>query len=527
MTRIGRRWPGFCLLAAGAGLVLAGPVAGAQQPWVISGPVTVTQPVEVGDVLVVSGGSLTVTGVPEPGFRLAGNLAVVGDGRATFADSVVEIESTYHGQYSLAAVDQGTLAISRCQLVVPRAVQYALVSSGSAHVVVEDSDFGSAQLVATGTGTLEASRLNGHFEVILQESSTILLHDIPRDPGTGDLWVWPTFGPGSRAVYSPPLPGWVASWSFPPAGATGLGERCEIERCQVKLWPLLVGAGSDLTLRDIAPENWVVVGLHLPHDAAFTGLVNGQRVEERELGLADRTLRLERAAVDSWNLYPESAARVVVRDSRIGELLAFDDSRVWLERTVVDGSGGFFGARGGSQVHVEGGSFTCDVQASDDATLVVSRSQLLPYPHDATGALTRFGAFDRGRLLLVQTPTSTTATAGGSGLVAFAALADPPLFPPAGAAALSGTLASFSLDPRLLPQQWRLQAFCRGEPGGTLIADGDDNLVDAPIGVWSGADPGTACELRATITDASGRALTATWPVDRIRIPRRRLERSH
>ncbi len=519
--RVGNRW-----LSAGATALAAllPSVSGASQdPWVVTTPVTVTAPMEVGDVIVTSGGVLTVSGVPEPGLRLTGNLLAVGTGRVELTDSVVQVLSAYHGQFAVVAAEHASITVSGCDYRVPAGVQHALVASGDAGVEVSRSTFGSVQLLANVRGRVTAAELDGEFEVILQDDARVELTDIPRSAGKGALWVWPTFGDGARAVYSPPLPGTVAAWTFPPEGSSGIVQSASITRCEVRLWPMLIRPGSDVTLRDVAAQNWVVVGLELPTSVQFTGLVNGRYVEAGTLALNDRRVTLERATVDTWNLYPEQDAEVVVRDSVIGELIAFDRSRAFLERTIVDGSGGYFGAEGTSAVNVEGGSFTCTVQVSDDATLAISRSALLPYPADPTGAYTRFGAFDRGRLLLVQTPTSTTAAAGGSGVIAFAALANPPLMPPAGTLALEGTVASFSLDEALLPQRWRIEAWTEGAPAPLVLGEGEGNVQNASLGSWTGADPSLRHELRAVLTDASGRSHVAVWPVDRARLPRKRV----
>lgn len=515
--------PGWLARGAAVTALLLGAPVSAQDPWVITTPVTVTAPMEVGDVIVASGGVLTVSGVQEPGFRLRGNLLAVGTGRVAMADSVIQVLSEYHGQFAVVAAEHASIAVTGCDYRVPAGVQHALVASGDAGLEVSRSTFGSAQLLANVRGRLAAAELDGEFEVILQDDARIELADIPRTQGKGALWVWPTFGEGAQAVVSPPLPGPVAAWTFPPEESSGILQSASITRCEVRLWPMLIRPGSEVTLRDVAAQNWVVVGLELPTSVQFTGLVNGRYVEAGTLALSDRRVTLERAAVDTWNLYPEQDAEVVVRDSVIGELIAFDESRAFLERTVVDGSGGYFGAEGSSVVSVEGGSLTCTVQVSDDATLSVSRSALLPYPADPTGAFTRFGAFDRGRLLLVQTPTSTTAVAGGSGVIAFAALANPPLVPPVGTLELEGTVASFSLDETMLPQRWRLEAWTAGDAHPTALGEGDGNVENGTLGVWSGADPSRRHELRAVVTDASGRSLVASWPVDRARVPRRQV----
>jgi hypothetical protein len=513
------------LAAAIFGLIAVGQAAAAApQPWVITQPVVITSPTDqVGDVIVTSGGSLSVIGVPDPGFRLTGNLVVGGTGRVSLVDSVIQIESTYNGQYALEATDGGTLSVSGCDYRVPNRVQHPLIATANGSVTIEDSTFGSAQLTANAGGSLDAARLDGEFEVILQDGGRISLQDIPASAGGGDLWVWPEFPSGSRATYSPPLPGFVESWSFPPPDATGIDESCEVSRCQVKLWPLLVREGSDLTLADIAPENWVVVGLELPNDAKVSRLVNGGSVTYEELSLGDRRLVLENANIDAWNLYPGSAAVVTVQDSTIGELLASGSSQVSVVRTTVDGSGGYFGATDTAGVDAESCTFTCNVQASHQATIALHRCQLLPYPFDPTGALTSFGAFDSARLLLHQTTTASTAHAGGSGLIVFAALANPPTHPPAGELALAGTIAGFSLDSSLLPIAWSIQAEEAGATEPVVVGQGEGNAIDATLGTWAGAVAGPDYDLRVTVTDTQGRALAGTWPVPHLRTAHRHL----
>ena len=484
--------------------------------WVITTHVQITAPTDhAGDIVVATGGLLEVSGVAEPGLRLTGNLYVVGTGEARLDGSVVEFMSAYHGQFAAAAIEHGVLAVSGCDYRVAGNLQHAIIAAGESRVTVEDTDFGSVQLIAAEGGSLDAERLDGHFEVILQEAGDLTLRDIPKSSGGGDLWVWPEFPAGSRAVYSPPLPGFVESWSFPPVGTVGIAERCSLERCQVRLWPLLVQPGSDLTLRDIAVENWVVVGLHLPFAVNIEGLANQTVYAARDLGLADRRLVLENAAIDTWNLYPEANSHVTVRDSTIGELLATAGASVRLERTTVDGSGGYFGVRDEALVDADQCTFTCDVQVSGNGTALVHRSRVLPYPFDTSGLYTRFGAYDNGRLLLDSSQTGSRADAAGSGLVGFGGFIDaPPRAPgPGESVELHGAAALFSLDPTLLPVRWRVEAVAQGSSHVTVLETGVGNVTDGRLATWSDADPARAWVLRVVLQDARGRELAGYWPV--------------
>ena len=497
----------------------------ADPPWIISQPTTVTAPMDVGDVIVVDGGSLTVTGVPEPGFRLSGNLFVVGHGEVRLADSVVQVMSVYHGQYAVLASENGRITIERCDYRVPSGVQHALVAMGSGSVTITDTTFGFVQFVATGQGSLDAERLDGTFEVVLQEPASITLSDIPRTTGMGSLWVWPEFPAGSTAVYSPPMPGFIESWSFPPAGSSGIAQTCRITRCQVRLWPMLVREGSDLTVRDVPPENWVIIGLHLPNPADISGLYDGTTYQSMQLPLTDRRLVVERATVRTWNLYPEGTAAVQVRDSKIGELLAMDAASARLDGVEVDGTGGYFGANGTATVEAYNSTFTCDVQASANATIQLHDSRLLPYPTDTTGAFTHFGAYDDARLLLDATPATSTARLAGRGVVAGTFLSNPPAHPPAAGTErpLYGSVVLYSLDPVVAAFSWRLEAQAPGMSAPQLLSQGQGNVENSLLGIWSGADPRADYELRIVMTDGLARTLTVPHPVPGLHIPRKHL----
>ena len=485
------------------------------EPWIITAPVKVTTPMDVGHVIIADGGYLDVSRVPEPGLRINGNLVCLGTGRAYLHDSVVQVMSTYHGQFTAGAMDQGTMTIARCDYRVPSGVQHAIVAGGTGRVSIRDTDFGFVQLATAQQGTIFASRLNGQFEVVVMDDSRVVLTDIPRESGEGELWVWPEFPRGSRAVYTPPLPGLVERFSFPPAGSEGIEQRISLTRCRVKLWPLLVRDRCDLTLRDIPPENWVVVGFHMPNTENISGLRNGTYVVDGEVPLKDRTVQLERASIDTFNLYPQKAARVVVEDSTVGEILAMDRCDVVLRRVVIDGSGGYFGAEGTSSVSAEDSRFTCDVQASDRSTMTLRRCKLLPYPLDPTGAYTRCGAFDTARILLDATALKTTPALGDKGLIAAAWIANLPAHPPGQGEVvrLSGTAAQYSLSDSVAPGRWRLDAVKLDDGSRITLGRGEGDISGGLLGTWTDGDPSSDYELRIVLTDGLNRKLTGRYEV--------------
>ena len=512
MTHPSRLWRFLLAVAIGS---LAGP-ATAAEPWYITGREVVREPMEVGEVVVLDGGELLVEDVGEPGFRLNGNLWALGSGRIVLRRSVIVFQSAYHGQYSLAALAGGTVEVDSCDYRVPNRVQHGIIAFVDGEVTLHDTAFGFVQLVAGDGGRITAERLGGEFEVIVMEPSSLVLRDIPRPGSDGRLWVWPTFPPGSEAVYTPPLPGFVDRWEFPPAGAAGIRQTVLMERCEASLWPLLVEDGARLTLRDIPEENWVVVGMILPSSLTIRGLVNGGPPVDRVLDLPDRSIALENASVDTWNLYPSDRALVRVEDSVVGEILVLDDASLVMERSTVDGSGGWFGATSGGYARVYDSTFTCDVQTSGDSTLELHRCTVLPYPQDPDGVFTRIGAWGRSRILLDGTGVASNPALGDSGVLAVTWLADPPPHPPApgDSVTLHGVAAVYSADPEVAGGSWRLEALPRWTRTPVTLGSGT-GVVDpaGDLGTWSDADPYRDHELRIVLTDGLGRVLSGSVTV--------------
>jgi hypothetical protein len=499
------------------------------EPWIITDDVVITEPTEVEDIIVALDGSLTVRGVPEPGLRVTGSIYSVHNASIRFENSVIQFMNTYHGQYALAGIENSTIEVIGCDYRIPNQVQHALIIFGDGEMVVEDTDFGDVQLISAGNAHLSATRLTGNFEVLVQDNSTMELSDIPRVPGEGRIWVWVEFPSGSVAEYTPPMPGFVSHWTFPPPGSVGIDQSVVVDRCEAMLWPMLVRENSQLTLRDIPEDNWVVVGLYLPEPVTIENLVNDRSYASAQLVL-NQELNLVNASIDTWNLYPQFDARIQVRDSVLGEIMAFGHSRVSVERTTIDGSGGFLSARDQSQVLLWDSIVTCTIEAVHDGTIELHDSVAEPYPQDPTGSFTRFGAYDRGRLLADQTPVNTTPALGGDGVIGVTFIVNPPSVPPVAPAPLLGSVALFSLGGGPVLESWRLEVVPRRAGHAVPIADGVSNIEEDEIAVWSGAAPGIDQLLRTVLTDSWGRTLvgrvrvrgngTQTQSVDARRLPR-------
>jgi len=491
------------LLAAALAIAVSSALAD-DEPWLVTGHEVITEPTRLGHTIVLPGASLRVEDVPEPGLELEGHLWVIGDGEVHLLRSVVRILSEYHGQYQVAGIDDARIEVRECDYQVVTGVQHAIFSAGRAETVVADSDFGFAQLLAADDSRLVAERTNGDFEILVQHSGTMELRDLPRDPGEGRIWVWVEFGEGSVATYSPPPTGPVVSWRFPDDSMAGIPQSVVMERCEVFLWPMLVRPGSDLTLADIDEDNWVIVGLHLPSDAVIVDMVNGRTVADGEVALPDRTLRLENASIDTWNLYPQSTATVEVRDSWLGEILAMGESVTRVEDTVIDGTGGFLGARDHSRVTTTRSRITCTIEAAQESRIHLHDSVVEPYEVDPDGVWTRLGAYDDAIVLVDHTTVETTPALGGDGVIAAAWLDGADVN---GELGVWGSFGLYSLDEGPGFRGWRVFAAPSTGVPRLEVGRGTGEVDGELIGIVP-LDAGRAT-LVVELEDGRGRVLRA------------------
>ena len=421
------------------------------EPWIITEPVVLTEPTDLGHVIVVSGGSLTVRDLPEPGLRMSGHIWAVGDGvvRARELGHPVHerLSRSVRARRRRRGADRGhRLRLSSSQRGSARPLGRRAMPRWWSRTPTSAmcSSFPPTRRAST------ARRLTGNFEVLVQDDSTMDARRHPAGPRPGqDLGLGRVPGRFRGRVLAAHARAISRAGLSSRDGATGIVQTATVTGARPFCGPCWCVKGSRVTLRDIPEEHWIVVGFHMPNDADVEGLVNDRFYADHTLDLDDREFRLVNASIDTWNLYPQADAHVTVRDSLLGEILSLENSRVRMERTTIDGTGGFFGARDTSRIIATDCRFTCTIEATQESTIELRSSSVEPYPADPTGAWTRFGAYDDGRLFADQTPVLTTPALAGRGLIAVSYVHEPPQSPPVGSVTLVGSIAQFSLDPEV------------------------------------------------------------------------------
>jgi len=364
-----------------------------------------------GNIVIAAGGVLDIGA----DFTQTGFIAVFGGGVLKIHGCDLRLQSTYNGQYFIAALETGRIELDGLRFS-SNGWQAGIIALDDGSADIRGCDFfldpaGVIQpgLYGRGRITLEDSR--GDFEVILLDAGCFEAHRIPptpEEPARTRLWVWPTFGEGDTATLTYPAPG-VQDFSFPgPGDSTAFSY--DLEDVNIPFWPLLVKPGSTVMLKDNPEDRHLIVG-HLLYRDAVLSLKNNADYADFTLPEADRSFRVVNSRVWTWNLYPYQDTVLVVKDSVLGEILGSEQSQTWVYDSTIDGSGGFLGASADASITLVDSTVTTMVQSVEQGRIAFIRSAMEAHPAGIPSYLTLSG---EGSAALMDTGPPEIMVLGGS-----------------------------------------------------------------------------------------------------------------
>jgi hypothetical protein len=234
-----------------------------------------------------------------------------------------------------------------------------------------------------GIGLKEKSRLemekvqaaaNG-FTVDVQEGCSVLLDQVHR-PGEVVLsdgakltidacdfvLVWLNPVPGVKHALRLPKGAEIEQFLLPRE----VGQVVQIHHSRNILWGLLSRPKTDVTIEE---GEFVAAGVLFDGgDHTITDL--------QKPAFSDRKLVTEKARIAAWNFYAAGSTNLTITGCTVGEVIAFDDSRVTFRNAVCDGGGGYFRAEGRSVVVAQKSTFTCAVVATAEARLTLENCRV-------------------------------------------------------------------------------------------------------------------------------------------------------
>jgi hypothetical protein len=297
-----------------------------------------------GRIIVVNNGTLILDSAD---FTLRGDIFVLNHGTLRVRKGRLTIPQQFAYQYGAQVFNDGRIELDTCR------AQYGGLSWG---VGVTDSAAFQVNACTLRLGFTTVS-LAGHAQVDYAGSdfsSEYVVFDSCRlhVSRSDTALVWLGFPSGS--VVDITLPGadstllhWEIDDSVP--GVSGVGYAVTLDTMTGVLWGSFPQPGCSVTVRD---SRMRTTGLLIPGpDSVYmSGLVNNQQHSDYTLPLADRQFRLVNTYLGTWNLYPTDSVTFVLESSVFGEMLAMGAFKAVIQNSICDGSGGYIGAEGSSQL---------------------------------------------------------------------------------------------------------------------------------------------------------------------------------
>jgi hypothetical protein len=297
-----------------------------------------------GRIIVLNNGTLILDSAD---FMLRGDIFVYNHGTLRVRKGRLTIPQQFAYQYGAQVSNDGRIELDTCR------AQYGGSSWGVA--VADTAEFevsactlrqGFTTVSLLGHARVEYEGSDYASEYVIFDSSALSLSRCDT------ALVWLGFPAGSSADIT--LPGadtTLLHWEMHDGspGVSGIGYSVTMDTMTGVLWGSFPQAGCSVTIRD---SRMRTTGLLIPGpDSVYmSGLVNNQHHSDYTLPLADRQYRLVNTFLGTWNLYPVESSTFVLESSVFGEMLAMGAFKAVIQNSICDGSGGYIGAEGTSQL---------------------------------------------------------------------------------------------------------------------------------------------------------------------------------
>lgn len=364
----------LCMLFLGAGLCSAG------THYVYNGLDTVVNDtifVAGTDTLTIRNCTLTVNSVimafqdgiiifENDSLTLNCNLYAWGDARVDFRHCEINWNARYVYQYNMTLAGGASMTMDSVRLDIP-------VSAGM--TVTDSASFTASGSVFSGVWTKSAEKNASMAWTDCVHAYEFLINDSASLSFTRctEVLLWLFFPKGSTGeITMPGDTGWrfLDSFYLGPQSADLRNIPYEVRMDSVTaLWGCIPQAGCSVTVSD---SKLRVMGFTLMDSLAdyrLSHFIHDRTFTLERLPFPDRSITLKNTYVRTFNVYTMLNARLSMDSSVVGEMIAYHDSRMDLKQVTVDGSGGFFGQEGASQVRAENCTFTCALKVQERCKL--------------------------------------------------------------------------------------------------------------------------------------------------------------
>ncbi|MFO7891353.1 MAG: T9SS type A sorting domain-containing protein [bacterium] len=320
-----------------------------------------------GNIIIYNHGILNLE---DADFRINGGIFITGQGQLNVRGGSFTIIQNYIYEHQAILLEKGILMFSQVDFH-SSAQSWNITLLGNSQYSIKDSEisdgFITVGLLQNSTASITNTKRPGEFLCLGNNTIEINNSDF--------LLQWLVLTDTSKVDTSLPDGSLVTDWQFSDkeSGIDNIPYSLKIDSCTNVLWGLISITGSEAVFRD---TEFRTVGLmfNAPDSTVVSNITNKSSHTDDLVTISDRTLRLINSHVLTWSFYVSQHARLAVNNCVFGELLSQDSSRVVVDNSVCDGTGGYLGALNNSFLMVTRSFVSSQVISRDRGVLVGAES---------------------------------------------------------------------------------------------------------------------------------------------------------
>lgn len=320
-----------------------------------------------GNLTIISRG---VVNIENADFRINGKIFIANQGQMHITSSNFTVIQEYIYQHDAIVAEQGEFTFTDVQFH-SSGHSWSIGLAGQAQYRCEDSEisdgFITVGLLEDSQAHISDTKTPGEFLCFGRNTLNFEKSDF--------LLYWIVLFDTSRVLASLPVDSLVTNWTFSSdePDVEGIPYTVSIDSCTQVMWGLISRSDSD---GEFSNTQFRTAGLmfNKPDSIVAGNITNESKHVDDVISIPDRNLRLINSEVRTWNFYPSDQAIVTINNSVTGEVLAQDSSRVHINNSIIDGSGGYLGGMNKTFTIVHRSMASCQVISRHNAVLVGASS---------------------------------------------------------------------------------------------------------------------------------------------------------
>jgi len=303
-------------------------------------------------------------------FHLNGDIFISEQGQLKVQGGSFTIIQAYIYEHQAILTDNAKLTLSKIDFQ-SSGQSWSIAQIGSSEYILEDSEisdgFMTVALLENSSARITNTKTPGEFLCFDNNSIEFSHSDF--------LLQWLVLPDSSNVDTSLPDDSLVTDWQFSSAepNIENIHYSLKIDSCTNVMWGLISMTGSESIFRD---TEFRTIGLMFtdPDSLVISNITNESSHNDDMVAVPDRILRLFDCDVHTWSFYASQKSKVAVNNCVFGELLSQDSSKVIIDNSVCDGTGGYLGAFNNSFLMVTRSLISSQIISRDRGVLVGAES---------------------------------------------------------------------------------------------------------------------------------------------------------